>query len=46
MGQFSMISKVLLLLIAHTVAQKVLDCRPGLSGLKPGYGPNPPTPSA
>ncbi len=42
MGQFS---KVLLLLIVHTVPQRALDCGPGLGGLNQVYGPNRPTPS-
>ncbi len=30
---------------AYTMSQRVLNCRPGLSGLKQVYGPNHPTPS-
>ncbi len=31
---------------AHTVPQRALDCRPGLSRLNQVYGSNNPTPSA
>ncbi len=36
-------SKVLQLLIMHTVPQKAMDCIPGLDGLNQVYGPKRPT---